>query len=165
MRFISAFIVGFTLLIVGCERGSDSQTKSASQATQNASIKTSLDLKQVMGWIVDPNAATVFAAVGSNFTKDGEEKIAPKTDAQWNAVRNSAATVLESANLLVIAGRARDQDEWPKLVAGFGKAAEDVLKAIDVKDADELFTASGNLYEACTECHSKYIFGQPASTK
>jgi len=129
-----------------------------SSNASGASAAPTLDMKELMGWVVDPNAAVVFAAVGTNVTKDGEEKIAPKNDAEWNKVRNSAAVVLESANLLMIGDRARDKDEWPKHVEEFAAATAKVMKAIDVKDTDEYFTASGDLYQACTDCHSKYIF-------
>ena len=42
------------------------------------------------------------------------ERTPPKTDAEWNAVRNQALMLAESGNLLMMPSRARDQGDWIK---------------------------------------------------
>src|SRR5271167_4199378 len=42
------------------------------------------------------------------------ERTAPKTDVEWNAIRNQALMLAESGNLLMMAGRAKDQQDWIK---------------------------------------------------
>ena len=123
-----------------------------------------LDLKQLMNWVMDPHAGKVFAAVGSIVTEHGEEQVAPKTDEDWNAVRNSAATVLESGNLLMLDGRARDQKEWMARAKALSDAAGQVLNAVDVKDPEALFTAAGDLYQTCSDCHAQYVFAVTPAT-
>ena len=113
-----------------------------------------------MNWILDPNADVVWGAVGTISTAEGEQKIAPTTDEQWTVVRNSAATVIECGNLLMMNGRARNQDDWMKKVQEMMRTANQVLQAIDAKDADAMFTAGSDLYLACSACHAQYIFNE-----
>src|SRR5262252_7620321 len=122
MRATQLVLLGFAFLVVSCKQDGDSHASSASNSGSNSAVVPTLTLKELMGWVVDPNAARVFAAVGTDVTAHGEVKIAPKNDAEWNAVRNNAAVVLESANLLMLGDRARDQDEWPKRVKEFAEA-------------------------------------------
>ncbi len=118
-----------------------------------------------MSWIMDPNADVVWAAVGTIFTAEGEQKIAPKTDEEWTAVRNSAATVIECGNLLMMEGRASDQGEWMKRVQELMRTANEVLQAVDAKDAETLFTAGSDMYLACSACHAQYIFNEAEAAK
>lgn len=48
-------------------------------------------------------------------TEAGEGRLSPKTDAQWEAVETGAATVTEVGNLLMMPGRAmEDEPDWIK---------------------------------------------------
>jgi hypothetical protein len=89
-------------------------------------------------------------------TKKGTEEIRPKTDEQWTAVRGSAATVAEAANLLMLDGRARDKKEWMTAVRRLIDAGEKAMKAAEAKDADAVFATGGEIYEACRACHLRY---------
>lgn len=135
----------------------------AAPTAASAPFSNTLDVKQLMNWVMDANASAVFAAVGTIVTEKGEEHIAPKTDEQWTAVRNSAAVVLESGNLLMLPERAKDQDQWMQRAQAMSAAADEVLRAIDVKDSESLFTAAGDLYQACSDCHAAYIFAGDAA--
>ena len=118
------------------------------------------DLKQLMAWVIEPNAQIVWKSVGTIITEAGTEEIAPKTDADWEAIRNSAATVAEAGNLLMMEGRARNQDDWMKKARALIDNANIVLQAIDAKDAPAVFTAGSDLYISCSECHQTYAFPQ-----
>jgi len=118
------------------------------------------DLKQLMSWIVDPNAQIVWKSVGTIVSEKGTEEIAPKTDADWEAIRNSAATVAEAGNLLMMEGRARNQDDWMKKARALIDNANILLQAIDAKDAPAVFSAGSDLYLACSDCHATYAFPQ-----
>jgi hypothetical protein len=155
--FVCCCLILGLVVIAGCSR-SDAPNSNPHAAT--------LDIKDLMNWVIDPNARIVFSSVGTDITAQGEKQFAPKTDEQWNVVRNSAATVLEAGNLLTMDGRARDRGEWIARAKGMSDAAAAALKAIDVKDPDSLFIAAGDLYQACSDCHAKYIFGsQPDAQK
>jgi hypothetical protein len=121
--------------------------------------------KDLMNWILDPNADVVWASVGTIVTAEGEQKFAPTTDEQWTAVRNSAATVIEAGNLLMLGGRARNQDDWMKKVQEMMRTATQVLQAIEAKDADTVFTAASDMYTACADCHAAYIFSEADAGK
>lgn len=80
----------------------------------------------------------------------------PKTEAEWVDLQGKALAVAESANLLMMPGRARDQDRWmqdAKLMLDAGRAAFRAAKAKDVAALDAL---SDQLYTSCTSCHQHY---------
>ena len=80
----------------------------------------------------------------------------PKTEAEWVELQGKALAVAESANLLMMPGRARDQDRWmddAKLMLEAGRAAFRAAKAKDVAALDAL---NDQLYTSCTSCHQHY---------
>src|SRR3954462_14247941 len=80
----------------------------------------------------------------------------PKSDAEWGDLQGKALAVAEAANLLMMPGRARDQDRWMqdvKLMLDAGRAAFRAAKAKDVAALDAL---NDQLYTSCTSCHSHY---------
>lgn len=81
---------------------------------------------------------------------------APKTDAEWNVYRGQMLMLAESANLLMMPGRARDQDKWmrdAKMLLDAGLAA---FRAAKAKDVAALEALSDQLYDACVQCHADY---------
>ncbi len=121
-----------------------------------AQPNTSVTLKQVMEWVIDPNADVVWDSVKSISNAKGTTEIYPRTDAQWEAVRNSAATLIESGNLLMAQGRAKDDKQWVEYSQRLSRTAELALKASQEKNKDALFDAGGKIYNACRACHDKY---------
>jgi hypothetical protein len=119
-------------------------------------FNTSLALKQVMEWVIDPAADVVWDSVKSVITEKGTKEIAPHTDAEWDAVRNAAATLMEAGNLLMLDGRAKDQKEWMTAARRLSDAANQAMKAAQAKNTEAVFTEGGKLYEACRACHLKY---------
>src|SRR3982751_6319999 len=80
----------------------------------------------------------------------------PASDAEWNDLQGKALAVAESANLLMMPGRARDQDRWmadAKLMLDAGRAA---YRAARAKDVAALEAVNDALYESCTSCHQHY---------
>jgi hypothetical protein len=80
----------------------------------------------------------------------------PKTEAEWGELQAKALTLAESANLLMMPGRARDQDRWmqdAKLMLDVGRAAYRAARAKDLAALDAL---NDQLYESCTSCHQHY---------
>ena len=61
-----------------------------------------VDMKQLMTWVIDPAADVVWDSVGTIMTEAGTKEVAPHTGEQWDAVRNGAAMLAESGNLLMI---------------------------------------------------------------
>ncbi len=80
----------------------------------------------------------------------------PKTDAEWGDLQAKTLTLAESANLLMMPGRARDQERWmadAKLMLDAGIAAYAAAKKKDVAALVELNDA---VYQSCVVCHQHY---------
>ena len=80
----------------------------------------------------------------------------PKSEAEWVELQGKALAVAESANLLMMPGRARDQDRWmrdARLMLEAGRAAFRAAKAKDLAALDAL---NDQLYTSCTSCHQHY---------
>ena len=117
---------------------------------------TTLALKQVMEWVLDPAADVIWDSVKSIITEKGTQEIAPKTEAEWDAVRNAAATLVEAGNLLMQQGRAKDQKEWMAAARRLSDASGEALKAAQAKNTVALFDEGGNIYKTCASCHARY---------
>lgn len=84
------------------------------------------------------------------------ERTPPKTEVDWEVVRTNALTLAESANLLMIPARARDNDKWmadAKLLLETGGAA---YKAALAKDMAGILALNEQLNTACVQCHMDY---------
>src|SRR5437762_3984383 len=80
----------------------------------------------------------------------------PASEAEWGELQGKALAVAESANLLMMPGRARDQDRWmadAKLMLDAGRAA---FRAARVRDVAGLEAVNDQLYTSCTSCHQHY---------
>ncbi|MEZ5557942.1 MAG: hypothetical protein R3E86_05270 [Pseudomonadales bacterium] len=151
------------LLLVGCAAGCDaptSQTPSADSSAAAPPYQLVVDDKQLMDWIIDPTTDVIWGAAGSIITEEGEQALAPTTEEGWNAVRNAAAQLAESANLLMLPGRARDGG-WVEISGGLREVALQALAAAEAHDEEALFQAGANIYNVCVACHQVYIF-EPA---
>ena len=120
-------------------------------------FKPVVDTKLLMQAVVDPNADFIWDAVKSIDTKEGSQEIRPKTEEQWTAVRNAAVTVAEAGNLMMLVPRAKDGGEWMKRAQEMIDTGEAAIRAAEAKNADRLFTVGGDIYEACSNCHRRYM--------
>ncbi len=121
-----------------------------------SAVRPALSLKQLMEWVIDPAADAVWESVKTIVTEQGTKEIAPQTQEQWDAVRNGAALLAESSNLLMMETRARDQGEWVAAARRLASTAEKALKAAESKNAAAVFAAGGEIYDACSACHRRY---------
>jgi hypothetical protein len=120
-------------------------------------FKPVADNKLLMNSLIDPNADIVWDSVRTIITAAGTEEIRPRTEGEWDAVRNSAVALAESGNLLMMVPRAKDGDQWMKAAQALIDTSEAAMKAIDSRNAELLFNAGGDIYNACSNCHAKYI--------
>ena len=105
MKFLLPWIAFGVAMVTGC--GPPRQSAPAAPP-----YNTTLTLKQVMEWVIDPAADDVWESVAIIITEKGENQKAPKTDEEWAKVRNGAATLVESGNLLMTQTRVRDDKKW-----------------------------------------------------
>lgn len=120
-------------------------------------FKPVADTKLLMQAVIDPTADEIWDSVRTIVTAQGSEEIRPRTNAQWDAVRNHAVTLAESGNLLMMVPRAKDGGEWMKRAQELVDTSERAIRAAEAKNADQLFTVGGEIYESCSNCHQKYM--------
>lgn len=91
------------------------------------------------------------------------ESRTPKTEAEWGALEGQALMLAESANLLMMPGRARDQKQWMTDSRQMLDAAAEALTAARKRDVDGIVFVGEKLLESCTSCHKTYRpgYGKP----
>ena len=112
--------------------------------------------------VIDPAADVVWDSVKTVMTLEGTEEFRPETDAEWEAVRNSAVIVAEAGNLLMMDRRAMDQGDWIGWSAAMVDAGEAAMAAADARNPQALFDAGGEIYVTCAGCHETYVVGSAA---
>jgi hypothetical protein len=113
------------------------------------------DVHQTMAWILTPAAEVIWDSAGTIITAEGQTELAPTTAEGWDNVRNHAAIVAETGNLLMMPGRA-EGDDWNAYARGLHATGRQAMAAAEARDADALFEAGGQLYQACVACHARY---------
>lgn len=84
------------------------------------------------------------------------ESRTPKSDSEWGALEGQALMLAESANLLMMPRRARDQKEWMTYSRLMLDAAADALAAAKKRDVDGIVMTGERMLESCTACHKAY---------
>jgi hypothetical protein len=117
---------------------------------------------QIMRTITGPAATAVFESVGTVLSMDdaGRQKVVetfPRNDAEWQAVGDRAAAIVESGNLLMMGNRAVDAAEWAKISQDMIEAGKIALKAVAAKDADALLFSGEAINDSCDNCHQRYM--------
>lgn len=91
------------------------------------------------------------------------ESRTPKTDTEWTVLEGQALMVAESANLLMMPGRARDQQQWMTDAKLMLDAAAEGYAAAKKRDVEGIVMINERLLESCTSCHRHYRpdYGKP----
>jgi hypothetical protein len=143
--------LGASLFLTACsspEDGSDSDAVAA--------FNTTLDVKQVMAYVLDPAADILWASGGWVMDASGYEELYPTTDEGWDYVHADAAVVVEAGNMLALPGRAVDKDAWMVYSKGLSDAGLQAMEAAAARDKEAFFQAGAQLYSVCTACHQAY---------
>ena len=82
---------------------------------------------------------------------------APKDDAEWEKVQANAATLAESANLLLVPPRLIDAPEWKGFAQNLVSTSKAALEAAQAHDVDKVLEVGNQIYEVCDGCHKKYM--------
>ena len=113
--------------------------------------------KALVVTMIDPAADVVWDSVQTVVTADGVEEIQPRTDEEWDLVRNAAITVAESGNLLMTGRRLRDEGDWVAWSLDMVDAGAAAMRATEARDPSALFDAGGEIYRSCSGCHTQYV--------
>src|SRR5437667_2586220 len=99
VRSIGLFSLLMVLILSGCN------AQPAKPAAPAPDYKPTFPIEEVMGHIIMPSADKLWGSVATTVSAKGVEEIVPKTDEDWETVRNYAVTIVEATNLLLIPGR------------------------------------------------------------
>ena len=80
----------------------------------------------------------------------------PKNEVQWETFRTQALTLAESANLLMMPSRARDQDKWMTDAKLLWEVGNKAYRAAQAKNLDAINALNDELNTACVQCHMDY---------
>ena len=90
--------------------------------------------------VIDPAADAVWSSVGTIVTAQGVEERRPRTREEWARLRNAAAHLVESADLLLKSDEAvarEDASAWNRLVADFSRVSFTMLEAVERRVAGQ----------------------------
>lgn len=119
-------------------------------------FRTDNTVRVLMANMLDPAADLLWDAVGTVLDETGETYWEPETEEDWLQVKLGAMALAESANLLMMEDRARDQDQWIRLSAAMADAAMLAFAAAEAQDPQRIFDLGEVVYETCNNCHSLY---------
>ena len=102
-------------------------------------------MSQLMIYVLYPTSDALFYI----------ERNPPKTDVEWNAVRNQALTLAEAGNLLMMPSRVRE-GEWNKDAKMLVDVSTKAFKAALAKDMEGIVALNQELNDACVVCHVQY---------
>lgn len=125
------------------------------------------DIQVLMLAVLEPAAEAYWDAVGWVIDEDGEQEIVPANPEEWEKVRNAAFIIAESGNLLMMGGRALDQDNWIGMSQALVEVGQTAIEAAEARDRDAVFNAGAEVYYVCTACHAEYALGtlRPSDTR
>lgn len=140
-------------------------------------------IKDIMDSMVDPSGDFLFESVVEIADTNGITHKAPRTDEEWEEVRQRAVVLLEAPNLLIMEGRkvARpgekatnpeieleperiqemvdgDRASFVRRARRLQDAAALTLQAVEAKDTDALFRSLESIDKACESCHLHYWY-------
>src|SRR5258706_6409104 len=170
-------------LLVGCSKPAPEQPPPPPAAPPYHPVAS---IREVMNSVIDPNVDVVWNAVKTDIDHGKPIEHAPANDEEWAAVRHSAMTVSEGANLLMMPGRAvapqgagslapgielapdqvralidKSPGGWNQFARALQDSLQPALAAIDKKDSLALFEAGDKIDEVCESCHQ--VFWYPAN--
>ena len=114
------------------------------------------DVQELMATVVEPAAEVYWDAVGWIIDASGTTEIRPGSPEEWEAVRNAAFVIAESGNLLMMEGRAVDQDAWIALSRSLIDTGRRAIEAAEARDEQAVFDMGAEVYYVCTACHATY---------
>jgi hypothetical protein len=160
-----------------------SEAELGAGSTAGSDFRLTASFEEIMRYMIDPAADSIWNAVVVEVTASGTTERAPTADAEWEALRGHAMTLVEATNLLLMDGRrvaapgstsempgvdlepeqieallAADRPAWNAFVGALQASGMVVLDAIDRRDVDALLVAGDGLDLACENCHLRYWY-------
>lgn len=168
----------FSAVITGILVSACAQKPVKSSATAPAAT-----LQGLMVSVIDPNIDFVWNSIATINTAQGTEERRPRTDQDWQEVKDHALIVLDGSkqllaeNIQVAAAHANTSShpvelsaaaiqqlinthraEYTQRVSDLQQALHQTLAAIEAKNVDELEKAGGIVDQACEQCHAQFWY-------
>ena len=121
-----------------------------------AKFDTSLDMKEIMGHLVDPGSWAFWHATGTVVSAEGEKSNAPTTQEGWDTAESGATEVMQAGNILQLPGNSRGP-EFNAFAQDLIVKAKAAREAAEAKDPKAMFDTGAAMYEVCVDCHAKYV--------
>ena len=132
-----------SVLVTGC---------AGEPAPPESPFRPVADVGQLMRTIIDPAADVVWDSVGTIVTEEDGEIVTDSWQPESDVV-SGAMMLTESANLLMMDGRARDQDTWMQMSQGMVAAGMLAVEAAESQNVDAIYEVSATVYNSCDSCH------------
>jgi hypothetical protein len=189
IRPVWVTVLAVPLVIGSCSRnaGADKYPPLVTHPmSRDSMFEITASIRELMDATVDPAADRLWESVAIVTTSAGTDRRQPNTDEEWQAVRRSAITLMESMNLVVLEGRpaaapgtragegeltpaeidqqiATNRAAFIALAHALRGVTQKALTAVNKRDAGALMDAGGEIDEACEACH--LVFWYPNQTK
>ena len=176
----TSVVLCLTLAVIAC----DAEPPRAANAVAEAPpFLATVSMEEVMRYMIDPPADSIWESLVTIVTHEGIEEIAPETEEDWERLRGHAVTLVESTNLLLMEDRrvaeegavselpgvdlepeqieallAANRPAWTALTLGLRDSGLQVMDAIDARDLDALLIAGDVLDLACENCHIQFWY-------
>ena len=177
-KYLLLALMSITVIVCGCAQ----QQQQAAPANQ-PEYRLTGTIKDIMDSIVDPSSDYIWESVETVVSAKGVEEKMPRTDEEWKQVRRHAIALIEATNLLQMPGRHvakagekaddpkvelgpeqieelinKDRAAWNKHAQALHDATMEVMKFIEVKDAQGMLNTSDKIDAACENCHLQYWY-------
>jgi hypothetical protein len=155
-RTRSSILVSFVVIVSGIAGSCGGAAPVGAPGGGGAAppLRAVASVDQVMDGIIIPSSQRVFDAV---VYVNGVLEQSPKTDDDWFNLQMNALAVAEAGNLLMLPPRAKDNGEWQTFSRALVDSAYRAAQAAEAKNLDLVLQTGGEMYNACTACHEKYL--------
>jgi hypothetical protein len=150
-RFYYLILCVGSLLLAACG------TEAAKKEPSTFEMKPVAEVHDIMASLVMPAADVMWKSVRVEVDQTGIHEYYPKSAEEWGEVEYAAMGLAETANLLMLEGRAVDQGNWAKYSTGLRETALVVAKAAKERNSDKVLETGGYVYENCKACHDEYL--------
>jgi len=133
-------ILGIILLLAGV-------SLAQAPAVQAPTLKPVGTVDDLMKTFIWPASDEVFYIT----TRD-----TPMTEEEWMHFQGRMLMLAESANLLMMPGRAWDNGQWMQDALRLRDAGTAAYAAAKAKDLDKIAALNEQMYAACVACHNDY---------
>ena len=183
MAVMTRFLISSTALAAVLIAAACGQNPEPAPAEAPPEYQPVASVRDIMRGVLDPASAAIWTSTTMTITKAGMEEKAPKTDEEWEALRNHALQLIEAGNLLQMPGRPmarpgevssfpgielgpeeiqalvdKDRAAWLGHAKQLHASVLPTLEAINAKDVQKLADSGEAIDEACEGCHSQYWY-------